>query len=90
MNEQMIFNDLINGWFILAAIVFISLFFFSAPYGRYIRRGWGPTINNAAGWVLMEAAAPLVFAACFVTGDRPVTLVTLIFLWIWERFGRKI
>jgi 3-oxo-5-alpha-steroid 4-dehydrogenase 1 len=84
MSEQIIYNGLIIGWFILASIVFVSLFFFAAPYGRHTRRGWGPNINNTLGWVVMETAAPLTFAACFIIGGRPVTLVTIIFLGLWE------
>ena len=39
MNEQTFYNDLLLFSFLLAVIVFIALFFFSAPYGRHIRKG---------------------------------------------------
>lgn len=84
MNEQAFFNSLTLGWFILAVVVFLALLFVAAPYGRHFRRGWGPAINNKLGWVIMEAAAPLVFAACFVLGGNPDTLTTLVFLGLWE------
>lgn len=84
MRELIIYNGLLIGWFVLAGMVFISLFFFSAPYGRHIRRGWGPTINDTLGWVVMEAAAPLSFAACFVLGLPSSSIVILIFLCLWE------
>ena len=84
MNEQAFFNSLTIGWFILAAVVFLALLFVAAPYGRHFRRGWGPTINNKAGWVIMEAAAPLVFAVCFVLGGSEITPTTLVFLGLWE------
>jgi 3-oxo-5-alpha-steroid 4-dehydrogenase 1 len=84
VNEQALFNGLIIGWFILAAVVFLALLFVAAPYGRHFRRGWGPTINNRTGWVIMEAAAPLVFATCFVLGGNEITLTTLVFLGLWE------
>src|SRR5512137_2212343 len=84
MNERAVYNDLILAWFITAGIVFITLFFFSAPYGRHVRRGWGPTINNILGWVVMEAAAPLTFAACFFIGRPTLTAVPVIFLGLWE------
>ena len=84
MNEQAVFNGLIIGWFLLAAVVFSALFFVAAPYGRHFRTGWGPTINNKLGWVIMEAAAPLVFALCFVLGSNEGTLTTLVFLGLWE------
>lgn len=84
MTELTIYNDIIIAWFVLAAIVFISLFFFAAPYGRHSRKGWGPALNNTSGWVIMEMGAPLLFAACFVMGNRPVPIVSFVFLGIWE------
>jgi len=84
VNEQAFFNSLIIGWFLLAAVIFLALLFFAAPYGRHFRRGWGPAINNKVGWVIMEATAPLVFAICFVLGNNANTLTTLVFLVLWE------
>lgn len=84
MTEQTFFNGLIIGWFILAAAVFLLLFFVAAPYGRHTRKGWGPSINNKAGWVIMEATAPLAFIACFALGDNAVTFPVIVFLLLWE------
>jgi 3-oxo-5-alpha-steroid 4-dehydrogenase 1 len=84
VNEQAIFHSLLIGWFLLAAAVFIALLLIAAPYGRHFRRGWGPAINDKLGWFIMEAAAPLVFAACFVFGSNPTTVTTLVFLGLWE------
>jgi protein-S-isoprenylcysteine O-methyltransferase Ste14 len=50
------------------AIVFISLFFINAPYGRHTRGGWGPTISNRMGWMIMESPAALVFAGVYALG----------------------
>ena len=84
LNEQTIFNNLILGWFILAAVTFISLFFFTAPYGRHTRNDWGPTLDNKKGWMIMESTTPLVFAVCFLLGSNPVTVATLGLLVMWE------
>jgi len=84
LNELSFFNGLIIGWFVLAAVVFISLLFFAAPYGRYVRRGWGFAVNNKPGWVIMELAAPLAFAVCFFIGTNAITVTTLVFLLLWE------
>ena len=84
MNELTIFNGLIIGWFVLAVVVFLALLFFAAPYGRYRRKGWGLAVNNRTGWVIMETAAPLAFAACFILGTNAVTVTTLVFLILWE------
>jgi 3-oxo-5-alpha-steroid 4-dehydrogenase 1 len=63
--------------------VLVALFFVAAPYGRHIRRGWGFTIDNKLGWVLMEAPAPVVFAVCFFLGGH-ANAVALVFLALWE------
>jgi 3-oxo-5-alpha-steroid 4-dehydrogenase 1 len=84
MSELFLYKGLLIGWFILAALVFLSLFFFSAPYGRHIRRGWGPTVNDKLGWVVMEAAAPLSFMICFFLGRPSFSVPLLIFLGLWE------
>lgn len=82
MKELTVFNSLLVAWFVLALIVFVALFFIAAPYGRHIRRGWGLTIENRLGWVLMEAPAPIVFAIFFLIGSR-TNAVTLVFLGLW-------
>jgi 3-oxo-5-alpha-steroid 4-dehydrogenase 1 len=84
MNEVVIYDILIIVWFALAAGVFVALFFFVAPYGRYLRRGWGPSIKDTLAWVIMEAGSPLVFAVCFLVGANPITVVSLVFFVLWE------
>lgn len=84
MSEQVIFNGLLICWFVLAVIVFLTLFFVVAPYGRHIRSGWGHTIDNRMGWVIMEAPAPIVFAVCFMLGNNTNTVTALVFLGLWE------
>lgn len=83
MKELTIFNSLLIGWVALAVVVFIALFFVAAPYGRHTRKGWGYSVGNKLGWVLMEAPAPLAFAVCFLIGSH-ITMVTLVFLLLWE------
>ncbi len=84
MSEQALFNYLLLGSLASAAAVFILLFFLVAPYGRHARAGWGPAVSNRLGWLLMEAAAPLVFVACFFLRDNPASLTTIVFLIMWE------
>lgn len=68
----------------LAAITFPVLFFVAAPYGRHTRRGWGPTIDDTLGWVIMEAPSALVFGGCFALGGLERGPVALAFLALWE------
>ena len=65
-------------WFVLAAVMFVTLFFVAAPYGRHTRSRWGPTIDSRVGWVAMEATAPALFAASFVLGSNSGTATVLV------------
>jgi hypothetical protein len=52
----------LHGWavaaeFGLAFVTFVMLCRLSAPYGRYERAGFGPTLPAAPAWVLMEFPA---------------------------------
>jgi 3-oxo-5-alpha-steroid 4-dehydrogenase 1 len=83
LTELAVFHGLLIGWFVLAAVVFVVLFFIAAPYGRHTRRGWGFAIDSRWGWVLMEAPAPVVLAVCFVFGSH-INVVAAVFLVLWE------
>jgi protein-S-isoprenylcysteine O-methyltransferase Ste14 len=69
---------------VLAVAVFTALFFISAPYGRHARTGWGPSISNKYGWMIMEAPAVLVFVICFAFGSVPRNLPIFLFFTLWE------
>ena len=38
---------------VVALLVFVSLFFVDAGYGKFYNPKWGPSVNNKLGWVLM-------------------------------------
>ncbi len=84
MTEVVLDGWLIGAMFLLAAVVFTILIFVSAPYGRHVRSGWGPGINDRLGWVLMESVAPLMFFACFLVGPVNTSAAALVFLGMWE------
>ena len=56
--------------FAIAGVVFVLLFFISAPYGRYQRRGWGPALPARWAWMIMESPAVFVIALCGLVGAR--------------------
>jgi 3-oxo-5-alpha-steroid 4-dehydrogenase 1 len=82
VSEREVFDILVYSWFGVGILVFLFLFFISAPYGRHARQGWGPTVSNTVGWVIMEAPSPLVFTACFVWGKN-FTAPAWAFLFLW-------
>ncbi len=84
MSESSLYQVLIIASFLLAAAVFITLFFFKAPYGRYATRSWGPFVSSRWGWVLMEGPAALLFALYFFSSLPHTDLVRVLFLGLWE------
>lgn len=70
--------------FIASPVVFISLFFFTAPYGRHVRTGWGPSFSERLGWLLMESPAVLVPAAFVLLSPVPVRPIAWVLLGLWE------
>jgi hypothetical protein len=57
-----LFNGFLVLMVVLAAVVFYSLRYTPAGYGQYISKRWGKTIDNKAGWVIMEIPVVVVFA----------------------------
>jgi len=84
MNEVTVYNWLIVTMFFLAAAAFSVLFFVAAPYGRHARSGWGPSVNDRLGWIVMESAAPVVFLVCYFGGPKSSSVTALVFLGMWE------
>lgn len=67
----------------LAPVVFVALFFVTAPYGRFSRAGWGPVVNNRLAWFMMELPASLLVAFIMLF-EMDLSVVTLVFLLIWQ------
>jgi hypothetical protein len=68
--------------FSFAVVVFILLFFISAPYGKFSRKGWGPSIKSKWAWTIMEFPSPFLMALFFITADIK-TFPEIIFLILW-------
>lgn len=66
----------------LAPLVFVILLWVPAPYGRYVRPGWGPIVNNRLGWFFMESPASLLMLIPFYFIYE--NIVVCIFLFIWQ------
>ena len=85
MTEATLHRALVWAVFALAAVTFVSLLRFRAPYGRhYGGKGWGPAIPNRLGWVVMELPATVLFACVYATGQAAAGTVPLILLAMWQ------
>ena len=76
------FDWVAYGTLAIAPVVFVLLLNIKAPYGRHIRAGWGPELDNRLGWLLMESAAVLVFGGIvlFYAELNPAS-IALFVLW---------
>jgi 3-oxo-5-alpha-steroid 4-dehydrogenase 1 len=83
MKELTLINILLGAWLLIGVGIFIGLFFIVAPYGRHTRKGWGFSVGNKLGWVIMEAPSSLAFAVCFILGGQP-GVMSVVFLCMWE------
>jgi protein-S-isoprenylcysteine O-methyltransferase Ste14 len=83
-NDLQIYCYILTGFTALAAVIFISLFFIAAPYGRHVKKGWGPMINNKAGWLIQEAPASLLMFMYFFLDPRPSSIALIVLLAIWQ------
>ena len=74
-------------WVILgsAVVTFVYLLRRPAPYGRHYQdAGWGPSIHNKVGWIVMEWPAVFLFLFLYFQGQRAWSVVPLVFLAMWQ------
>ena len=69
---------------VLAVVVFVSLYFVDAGYGKFYTPKWGPTVDNHLGWFLMEAPVFVAILLLWWFSDRRTDSVRLVFLLLFE------
>lgn len=79
-------------WTGLAVIVFVTMFFVTAPFGRHTSDKWGPMINNRLGWIIMEFPSLALMVYFLVWGSRSLlSYVWILFaLWIFHYIHRTL
>jgi len=78
------YKILLYTWIAVAIIVFFILLRITAPYGRHVKAGWGPYINNRLGWILMEVPVLLILW-CFISSSlQKQTIVTLVMIGLFS------
>ena len=81
--EAAIHSNMVNASFLAGIATFTSLMLIKAPYGRHIKEGWGPTIPNKWGWILMEIPSVLAFAGTYALGGNSLQTAPLLLAGIW-------
>lgn len=76
----------VASWALMATglLTFAILWWVSAPYGRFMRDGWGPTLPSRRAWMLMESPSAIGFLAIYVLGRNRLEMVPLVFLAVWQ------
>ncbi|MBQ8959039.1 MAG: DUF1295 domain-containing protein [Bacteroidales bacterium] len=68
----------------VAVVVFASLYFVDAGYGKFYDRKWGPAVSNKLGWVLMESPVFIAMLLLWFGSDRRQDWVRMAFLFLFE------
>jgi hypothetical protein len=77
------FDYIVYFWIIFAIILFPLLLKVTVPYGRYTTRKWGSTIDNRAGWIIMEFPALATFSYLVISSGAQANTVIWIFWSFW-------
>lgn len=83
MDEASFYRILLVVWAGLAVLTIPLLRIVTAPYGRHVREGWGPTLPGTVGWVLMELPALAVVVVLILVGPHGAGSVPRVFLAMW-------
>ena len=77
---------IVASWAVIATglLTFGILSRVSAPYGRFMREGWGPTLSSRRAWMLMESPSALGFLAVYLLGRNRLEMVPLVLLAAWQ------
>lgn len=84
MTESSLFNSLLVLVFVAAPLVFVSLLFSTASYGRHNKKKSGPQIPTRAAWIYMESPSVFAFAYFFFCSPHASTTMPLVLFLLWE------
>jgi protein-S-isoprenylcysteine O-methyltransferase Ste14 len=70
--------------FLSGLIIFLALFFITAPYGRHKRSETRSGLNPRMGWLIMELPSVVLFGLIFFIGDGSDNMPALLLFSLWE------
>ncbi len=75
-------------WAAIGIASFMLLQFVTAPYGRHVKKGWGPEISNKFGWIIMEAPSFFIILYFYVSSNQSAYASILSILWLVHYLNR--
>jgi protein-S-isoprenylcysteine O-methyltransferase Ste14 len=84
LNDGAYFPWLLWGMFALALFTYFLVTKTTAPFGKHVKKGYGPTIGVREGWVIMESPALWATVLFFSMGDNKLSYVPLTLLRIYQ------
>lgn len=69
---------------VIAAFVFIALYFVKAGYGIFRTKQWGISINNKAAWVMMESPVFIVMLYMWASNGASTALPSFLAFLLFE------
>jgi len=75
-------------WAAIGVASYILLQFVTAPYGRHVKKGWGPEISNKLGWIIMEAPSFFIILYFYLSSDQSLYASILSLLWLIHYLNR--
>ena len=78
-----VFTLAVIAWMLVAVVTMPVLLRVRAPYGRHVKPGWGPTVDNRWGWFIMELPALVLMPLLTILGPRDKDTLTWLLTGLW-------
>ena len=70
-------------WLAVAVAVHITMFFYTAPFGRHTNNRWGPLMDNKLGWIIMESPSLTIMTLFLIFGTYSLQSYAWILFAFW-------
>ena len=83
MSLELIYYNFLILWTTIAVVVFFTLFYKNASYGRFFNIDSSYTVSSRAGWIIMESPAVIGILLFLIWFYKDIGLTEIIFSLIW-------
>ncbi len=83
LRDGYVFPFALWGMFVVVVLIYFGTRV-SAPFGRHIRRGWGPSMSVREAWIVMQSPALFVLALVYHHGQHHLATVPHVLLRLFQ------